>query len=370
MLHVDIPTRAEIDELIRNRGSARVTLYLPTTPVTQHAQADRIALKNLTGEALIPLADHDKREVRVIEELLFDLVDDDVFWEFQANSLAVFVTPESLRTFRLPNRLQPIVEVSDRFHVKPLLRASTVPQSAFVLALAQNSVRVIEVSADMPAFEVKVEGMPQDAASAAGKASIKDRSPSGRIQGSEGMKVRLAQYARKIDQALRDLLGGRETPLILAAAEPLRSIYRAVQSYPHLTTSALSTNPESMSDAELAAAARGILDNLFREEIAEIRLLFEQRANQGRASAEVAQVARAVTRGAVQTLLIDIDEVIPGTLDDEGAVTYAVGSCSASYGIIDEIARRALLTGARVLGVRRADIPRGGSLAAILRYPF
>ena len=152
--------------------------------------------------------------------MLFDLVDDDIFWEFQANSLAVFVTPESLRTFRLPNRLQPLVEVSDRFYVKPLLRAVTVPQFAFGLALAQNSLRVVEVSADTPVFEVKVESMPKDAASAAGKASIKDRSPSGRIQGSEGMKVRLAQYARKVDQALRDLLGGRETPLILAAAEP------------------------------------------------------------------------------------------------------------------------------------------------------
>jgi hypothetical protein len=40
MLHVDIPTRDEIEELIRNRGPARVTLYQPTTPVTQHAQAD------------------------------------------------------------------------------------------------------------------------------------------------------------------------------------------------------------------------------------------------------------------------------------------------------------------------------------------
>jgi hypothetical protein len=28
MLHVDIPTRADIDSLFRNRGSARVTLYL------------------------------------------------------------------------------------------------------------------------------------------------------------------------------------------------------------------------------------------------------------------------------------------------------------------------------------------------------
>ena len=115
MLHIDIPTRDDIEGLIRNRGPARVSLYLPTTPITQHAQGDRIALKNLTGEALSQLADHDKREVRDIEEMLFDLMDDDVFWEFQANSLAVFVTPESLRTFRLPNRLQPLVEVSDRF---------------------------------------------------------------------------------------------------------------------------------------------------------------------------------------------------------------------------------------------------------------
>jgi hypothetical protein len=144
----------------------------------------------------------------------------------------------------LPNRLQPLAEAGDRFRLKPLLRAVTVPQSAFVLALAQNGARVVEVSADLPAFEVKVDGMPRDAASAAGRASIKDRSPSGRIQGSEGMKVRLAQYARKVDQALRDLLGGREVPLILAAAEPLRSIYRAVQSYPHLAATVLPGNPE------------------------------------------------------------------------------------------------------------------------------
>jgi hypothetical protein len=266
--------------------------------------------------------------------------------------------------------LQPIVEVSDRFYVKPLLRAVTVPQSAFVLALAQNSVRVVEVSADLPAFEVRVDGMPKDVASAAGKTSIKDRSPSGRIQGSEGMKVRLAQYARQIDQALRDLLGGRETPVIIAATEPLRSIYPAIQSYPYLAKTAITTNPEKMSDAELAAGARGILDELFREELADINGLFMHRAKQGRTTTDIAQAARAATCGAVQKLLINIDEVLPGTLDENGAVTFADGPCAASYDILDEITGRALLSGARVLGVRQADIPGENSLAAIMRYPF
>lgn len=369
MLHVDIPSRAEIEALNQDLGPLRVTLYLPTTPITKHAQADRIVLKNLTTEALAQLADHDKRQVRVIEEMLFDLVDDDDFWALQANSLAIFATPKGVRTFRLPNRLEPRVEVGERFLVKPLLRAVTAPQSAFVLALAHNGARLVEVSADLPALEVRVDGMPQDAARAAGKASINDRSPSGRIQGAEGIKVRLAQYSRKVDQALRDLLGGRETPLILAATEPLLSIFRSVCSYPHLVETAISTNPEAMSDAELAAASRTILDDLFRQELAAFQTLFAERRNQGRATTDVAQAARAATQGAVQTLLVDIDRVMPGTVDEQGKVTFADDSGPTNHNIVDEIASRALATRARVLAVRGADIPDQGSLAAILRYP-
>jgi hypothetical protein len=211
--------------------------------------------------------------------------------------------------------------------------------------------------------------MPEDAASAAGKASIKDRSPSGRIQGSEGVKTRLNQYARKVDRALREFLAGRETPLILAAAEPLRSIYRAVQSYPHFAASTIDTNPEAMSDAELAAAARTVLDERFGAELARFRSLFAQRTGEQRTTTDIAQAARAATHGAVQTLLVDVDAVVPGTVDDEGRATFAAGQGPASYGVIDEIAVRALLTGARVLGVRRDDVPGGGELAAILRYP-
>lgn len=370
MLYVDIPTRTEIEGLVRDRGKACVSIYLPTTPITQHAQGDRIALKNQANEALEQLAEHDKREVRTIEEALLDLVDDDEFWSYQAHSLAVFATPSSLRTFRLPNRLSPITEVSDRFHIKPLLRAVTAEQTAFVLALAQNSVRLVEVAADFPGRALRLDGMPKDAASFAGKASIKDRSPSGRIQGSEGQKVRLTQYARKVDQCIREFLAGRETPLILAASDPLLSIYRGVAVQPGLAASAITTNPESLSDADLGAAARGILDELFRKELSEIHDLFAKRSKEWRTTTDIAQAARAATCGAVSKLLVDIDAVEAGTIDEDGAVAFADGPCPASYDVVDEIAGRALLSGARVLGVRAEDIPNGKCLAAILRYKF
>ena len=84
---------------------------------------------------------------------------------------------------------------------------------------------------------------------------------------------------------------------------------------------------------------------------------------------DIGEAARAATRGAVELLLVDIDTVVPGAVDDEtGAVTLASEASAATYGVVDEIAGRAILTAAKVLAVRRSDIPDGASLAATLRY--
>jgi hypothetical protein len=237
-----------------------------------------------------------------------------------------------------------------------------------VLALAAGSVRLVEVMRDGPPFTVQVADLPPDAASAAGKASIADRSPVARLQGSEGQKVRLRQFARKVDQALRGVLSGLEPPLILAATEPLASIYRSVNNYPHLVEPGLQGSPDGASDDELAAGARAVLDEVYAGELSAIRDRFELSFSDDRASTDVVTVARAATYGAVDTLLVDIDEKLPGTVDEEsGAVTLADDD-AASYGVVDEIARRVLLSGGRVLAMRRPDVRGGGPIAAILRY--
>src|ERR1700730_7270383 len=366
MLYVDIPGVADLKSLAAHRDDICVSIYLPTTPVSQEAAADRIELKNLAKEALLQLetANADKRRHSALMDHRDDLVDDDEFWRFQARSLAVLATPDNARTFRVPNALVPIVEVSDRFHLKPLLRAIAFPNTCFVLALAENAVRVIQVSADLPPLIVKVEGMPKDAGSAVGRASVNDRSPSGRIQGSEGQKVLLRQFARKVDSALRGLLSGSDVPLVLAASEPLASIYRSVNTYAHLAKARIEGSPVNRTDAQLADRARALLDG-----IAHWNALFVTRENEGRATTDIALAARAATYGAVETMLVDIDEVIPGTVDErDGAVTFAKSANASDYGVVDEIASRVIRSGGRILGVRKADIPGGKSLAAILRY--
>jgi hypothetical protein len=368
-LHTDIPSRSEVERLLTARGPSCVSIYLPTGPIPQDAQAARIELKTLAAAGLEQLADAPRGDVPEIRELIDELLDDDEFWTEQSRSLAVFASPSRMRTFRLPNRLTSEVEVADRFYVKPLLRAVSFPQAAFVLALSAGAVRLVEVTRDAPSFTVDVPGLPTDAASAAGKASIGDRSPVRRIQGSEGQKLRLRQYARKVDQALRGVLTGLELPLILAAAEPLDAIYRSVNSYPHLVETGIPGNPEGSSGEELAAEARTLLDGEYARELGAIRERFELRASRGRGSTDVATVARAATVGAVDTLLVDIDEKLPGEVEeDSGAVSFSSNDDAISYGVVDEIARRVLLSGGRVLAVRKDEVPGGQPLAAILRY--
>ena len=371
MLHVDIPSLADLKMLASHRGDICVSIYLRTSPITQMTAGDRIELKNLASEAARQLvaADADKRRVDGIVELLDDLVDDDEFWRLQARSLAVFATPDNIRTFRVPNTLESIVEVSDRFHLKPLIRAVTFPNACFVLALAEGAVRLVEVSADLPAEPVKVEDMPKDAASAVGRASISDRTASGRIQGSEGQKVLLRQFARKVDAALRPVLTGSDIPLLLAATQPLAPIYRSVNTYAHLAATGIDGSPVSLTDAQLAERARAVLDGLYRDEIAAWKALFADRDNTDRATTDIARAARAATYGAIETMMVDIDDVVSGTVDEtNGAVTFSTVPDAEDYGVVDEIAARVLRSGGRVLGVRKADIPGGKSLAAILRY--
>lgn len=371
MLHTDVPTRDEIVHLLGVRGTC-VSIYVPTTPISAQSHASRIELKNLgtTAIARLRASETDAKDVEAIEESIDDLVDDAYFWSVQAHSLAVFATPLGIRTFRLPNELLASVAVADRFFVKPLLRAVTFPQTAFVLALAQGSVRLVEVSSDLPAETVVVDGLPRDAASAVGRSSIADRSPSGRIQGSGGQKVRLTQYARQIDAAIRPVLAGLDVPLVVAGAEPLASIFRGVSSYPHLASEVIGGNPEESSDQALAAASRPVLDAIYERELADVRDLLESRRPQGRATTDIVDAARAATLGAVDTLLVDIDRTIPGVVDEvTGVVRFDDVADAGGQGVLDEIARRTYLSGGRVLAVRALDIPDGASVAAILRYP-
>src|SRR3546814_11564775 len=115
-----------------------------------------------------------------------------------------------------------------------------------------------------------------------------------------------------------------------------------------------------MTDAQLATRARTILDGIYRDELAAWRSLFETRADQGRATTDIAQSARAATAGAIETVPADIDDVAPGRLGEAGAVVFAEEARASPYALVDGIVRRVIATGCRGIAVRTAALILAG----------
>ena len=371
MLYINLPTREELLDLADVRSDACVSIYLNVSPLPQEAHASRIELGNLIKQALASLHDAglDKRRLWSLEEALSDVVQTEDFWRFHANSLAVLVTPDSIRTYRLANVLTNQVSVADRFHLKPLLRAVTYPQNAYILALSENEARVVEIFAEGAPEEIHVPNMPADALAAIGRSSIE--ATSGNLtteSGSRGPKMRLAQYAKKVDEALRPVLKGSDAPLFLVSTEPLGPIFRSVCSYLNLYDEMLRSSPDRISIAELTAMARPLLDKYHARQLEEVKALFEERKGQQRTATDLADVAKAATYGMISVLLIDFDRVETGFIDSNGNLSFSKEP--GAYGVIDEITKRALACNARVLAVRKEDMISDSGAAAILRYPM
>lgn len=367
-MYVDLPSPAEVRSLLSVSGPMCVSIYMPTTPRPDDADAERIAFKNLASDAVAQLdaAGADKRESAAFAAALAEFDDDPTFWRYQANSLAVFATVDEVRAFRLASLLEPVAMVATRFLVKPLLRAVTFPNAGFVLSLAQGSVRLLEFGGDYGPYEVDVADLPTDLDSFLQSVPGAQSAAGFGVLSPEGRNSRIRKYARQVDRAVRAALRGHDLPAVLAAAEPLASVFRSVSTITTLADEPIPGNPEHVADHELAAAARRVLDGIYAAEVRALADLFAARAGQERTKTDLADIARSATFGAVDVLLVDIDRVVPGEVADDGAVSYSDGP--GTYDVVDEVVRRVLASGGRVVAVRADEVPGGHEAAAILRY--
>jgi hypothetical protein len=369
----DTPTKADIERISAYREPGSVSIFLPTGTTPPEAERARIELKNHLAQALKQLekAGVDKKRIAAIQHEGDVFIEDREFWRYQPRSLAVFLNGDVNEAYRIPDRLASTCDVAERFSVRPLLRVTTFPHRAFILALAGDSVRLIRVCPEEPPTVVEVPGIPRDVSDAVGPIAPGGRNSDLRHQGEEGHKVRMLEYATAVERAVRPILIAGADPLIVAAAEPLNGIFRNVNTYQLLVDELIPGSPEEKSEEDLASAARSILDKLYATKVAKLKEDFGSRVSAGTAVVDLNDVARAATYGAVEILIVDVDGRVPGTIDEvTGEVTLTDDDDSGNYGVVDEIVRRSFPSRAKVYALQAEDVPGGGPVAAAIRFPL
>jgi hypothetical protein len=101
---MDILTRAELEQLMLKEQPLCVSIYLPTHRTGIETQQDPIRLKNLLREAeqLLSAQGVGTHAVQKMLEPASRLLQDSDFWQHQSDGLAIFLSCNGARHYRLP----------------------------------------------------------------------------------------------------------------------------------------------------------------------------------------------------------------------------------------------------------------------------
>lgn len=382
---MDIMTLNELKPLAERHEEPCISIYMPTHRTWSEAQQDPIRFRNLLKKAEESVAEHYPGDEEAMDMLAhaWGLVEEDDFWRYQSDGLAVFLSPDFFETFRVARSFSEEVKVGQRFHVKPLLPVFTGDGRFYILAVSQNKVRLLEGSRSS-VEEVHPDGLPENLADALGHEYSSrhlqyhtgsaggpgQRNAVFHGQESEGYsKDMVKRYFHHIDNGLRRAIGGEQVPLVIACVDYLMSIYQEANSYPYLLEEGLKGNPDDLKPAELQKRAWKVVEPWYQRKKEKALQRFEQLAGTERTATDVGDVMPEAYFGRVDALFVAEGKEVHGAFfPTTGEVEMDVDAGDGSEDLLNTAAVHTLLNSGLVFAVPQSEIPGGSECAAVYRY--
>jgi hypothetical protein len=388
---MDIMTRAELEQLMNKEQQWCVSIYMPTHRAGREAQQDPIRLKNLLGEADKRLSDKGvgRRDIQKMLEPASKLLQDSYFWQHQSDGLAIFISPNRVRRYRLPLNFAELIDVTDHFHIKPLLPLFTGDGQFYILALSQNVVRLLNCTRDsvsevdigqvggslaeaIPSVNHQMSLQLHTSGSTGGVSGSGSVTFHGQAGGSdESAKNELLRYFRLVSDDLTEFLKGDQVPLVLVGVDYLLPIYKEANTYPNLIDTVIKGNPDLLRADELHKNAWEIIRPLFQAAQEEAVAHYQQLAGQAseRVTDTLEKIVPAASDGRVETLFVAAGVQQWGVIDpvtSEIEIHDQIESGDES--LLDLAVVQTYLKGGIVYAVEPEIVPGGTSAAAVLRY--
>ena len=381
---MDIFTRTELEQLMHKEQQWCISIYIPTHRTGTAAQQDPIRLKNLLGEAEKHLIAQGvgRRDVDNMLEPASKLLRDSTFWQHQSIGLAIFLSSNRVRRYRLPLNFEELVVVEDHFHIKPLLPLFTGDGQFYILALSQNEIRLLNGTRDSVS-EVDIgqvggslaEALPSGDYQAifqhhtSSSASVTFHGQGG--GSDESAKNELLRYFRLISDGLTEFLQEDRAPLVLAGVEYLLPIYKEANTYPNLIDMVIKGNPDLLRADELHKSAWNILEHHFQAAQEEAVAQYQQLAGQTseRATDTLEKIVPAAYHGQVETLLVAAGMQQWGVFNPvTSEIEIHDQMETGDEHLLDLAAVQTYLKGGMVYTMEPEKIPGRTSAAAVLRY--
>ncbi|MEZ4736193.1 MAG: hypothetical protein R3E79_54600 [Caldilineaceae bacterium] len=362
-------------------------------------QQGPIRLKNLLNQAEEQLVTLGQRtpDIKDLLTPAYALTRHNQFWQYQSDGLTLLLAPDMMATYRLPLQFREMVQVNERFYLKPLIPMVTGDGSFYLLTLTQGGVRLlqgsrysiaeVELGEDIPKslaealrydefqsqLQLHVASRPSTGGGGRGAAVFHGH---GASEDDANMKDNIVRFFRQLDNGVRDLLQTSEQPpLVLAGIEYLRGLYRQVNQYGGLVEGGVEQDPEALSLDELHQRAWAVVEPIFTAERQEALDAYKHLAGtkDERAAQTIEEIAPAAYFQRVDTFFMPNamtnDLAIWGTFNPgNNKVSIHQERQSGDEDLIDFAAVHTLVNGGDVFITDGMGLPEGAMVAAIMRY--
>ena len=381
-----VPERSDFDTLLAREGEC-VSILLPTHRAGKEVQQAKIRLKNLLREAEGRLSGNSLKrdEVQATLRPGHDLLGDEGRWRSLEDGLAIYLAPGFSQHFTVPATVEETLVTGRRFYVLPLLPLLERRGSFLVLALSLKNVRLFAADR-FDVDEVDLPGVPKNLTDAVGSDYEENtlqahtvRPGAGGAGGAilhghgvgqgEDEKEEAARFCQRVDSGIRAVIGNGSKPMVLAAAEPLASLYAQASHYPHLVREVVPGNPDLLSGEDLRGRAWTIVEGLLQRELDGELARCRELLGTGRASIDTREIVPAAFDGRVDTLFVAEGAHRWGSFDP---ATRAVDVGDEQRPGRDELLNLAAVSTVQASGkvriVPRDAVPEKANAAAIFRY--
>lgn len=382
----NVPTRKSLQELQEKQSELCLSLYQPSHRHFPDNKQDPIRYKNLVNKLADSLKQkHSEEAVKKLLRPFQDLADDLNFWNHTLDGVAVFATENYFVAYTMPRTMPELAIVANSFHKKPLQKFLQSTDQYQLLALSldeieiyqgdRNSLQRIDPGPDVPKTigealgrDIEPEHRPPPQAYAATRGS-RVVVTFGTGGGKDEREIDQQRWFRAVDSAIHEHISKvSQLPLVLVALNENQGGFRKLSQNSYLQPEGVVINPKAVKEDELKTLAWKVMEPQYHAYLDGMKDNYKVAASQFRGSDNIEEIAKAAVQGQVDTLFIQEDKLMPGTLDaNTGAIERRDLAEPNVDDLLDDIGALVESRHGKVFLIPAKHMPSTTGVAAIMR---